>query len=236
MSATTASMADIPEGGSIHTVVPATDGPAVRVADRWLIAGAVVCGTALLSPIGLVIIAIGFVKIARARKTGEFVRPSAVTLFGIFALVDAACNFLGWSLDLWAHDTLLVQWSLTSWGRFVDGAYYLDYNHLWAGGSAAAGEKSWQVFSCVGFFPARAVAAYGFIKLKRWGYRWMVITSWAYVMLWLGYVVNMIVNFPDRFGASLFGVTGWWVFDVWYMTPFLMIPWLYALDRRRWSR
>jgi hypothetical protein len=52
----------------------------------------------------------------------------------------------------------------------------------------------------------------------------------------LGYLVNMLANFPDRFGASVFGVIGWWVFDIWYMTPFVLLPWLYALDKRRWCR
>ena len=66
--------------------------------------------------------------------------------------------------------------------------------------------------------------------------RWMIITTWAYVTSWLGYMVNMVVNLPDRFGSSVFGVTGWWVFDICYMTPFLTLPWLYAIDRRRWSR
>ncbi|MGO9032062.1 hypothetical protein [Mycobacterium sp.] len=46
-------------------------------------------------------------------------------------MVDAAANFLGWSLDLWAHDTRIVQWGLTGWGRLADAAYYLDYNSLW---------------------------------------------------------------------------------------------------------
>jgi hypothetical protein len=219
-----------------YRAVPESDGPVVRAADRWLITGAVLAGSLIFSLIGLIVIGIGFIKTARARASGEFVRPFAVTLFGMFAMVDAAANFIGWSLDLWAHDARIVQWGLTGWGRLADAAYYLDYNSLWTGGSAAAGEKSWEVFCILGVFPARLVAAYGFIKLKRWGYRWMVITSWAYVMLWLGYIVNMVVNFPDRFGASVFGVTGWWVFDIWYMTPFLTLPWLYALDRRRWSR
>jgi hypothetical protein len=154
----------------------------------------------------------------------------------MFVMVDAAANFVGWSLDLWAHDTRVVQWAFTGWGRLVDGAYFLDYNSLWAGGSAAAGEKSWEVFCILGIFPARMAAAYGFIKLKRWGQRWMIITSWAYLMLWGGYIVNMVVNFPERFGVSVYGVTGWWVFDIWYMTPFLTLPWLYALDKRRWNR
>jgi len=219
-----------------YRMVPDTDGPVVTAADRWLITGAVLAGSLILSPIGLVVIAIGFVKMARAKSSGEFVRPAAVTLFGMFAMVDAAANFVGWSLDLWAHDTRLVEWGLTGWGRLFDGAYYLDYNSLWAGGAAAAGEKSWEFFCILGLFPARLVAAYGFIKLKRWGYRWMIITSWGYMMCWLGYLVNMVVNFPERFGSTAFGVTGWWVFDIWYMTPFLTLPWLYALDRRRWSR
>jgi hypothetical protein len=219
-----------------HRVVPEQDGPVVKAADRWLITGAVLAGSLLFSPIGLIVIAIGFVKMAKAKTSGEFVRPGAVTLFGMFAMVDAAANFVGWSLDFWAHDARIVEWAFTGWGRLVDAGYYLDYNSLWAGGAAAAGEKSWEVFCILGVFPARLVAAYGFIKLKRWGYRWMIITSWAYMMLWLGYMVNMVVNFPERFGSSVFGVTGWWVFDIWYMTPFLTLPWLYALDRRRWCR
>jgi hypothetical protein len=219
-----------------HRVVPEQDGSVVKAADRWLITGAVLAGSLLFSPIGLIVIAIGFVKTAKAKASGEFVRPGAVTLFGMFAMVDAAANFVGWSLDFWAHDARIVEWAFTGWGRLVDAGYYLDYNSLWAGGAAAAGEKSWEVFCILGVFPARLVAAYGFIKLKRWGYRWMIITSWAYMMLWLGYMVNMVVNFPERFGSSVFGVTGWWVFDIWYMTPFLTLPWLYALDRRRWCR
>lgn len=221
---------------STYRTVPETDGPVVKAADRWLITGAVLAGSMIFSLIGLVVITIGFIKTARAKTSGEFVRPFAVTLFGMFTMVDAGCNFVGWSLDLWAHDARIVQWGITGWGRLFDGAYYLDYNSLWMGGAAAAGEKSWEVFAILCVFSARLVAAYGFIKLKRWGYRWMIITSWVYVMLWLGYVVNMVVNFPDRFGPAVFGVTGWWVYDIFYMTPFLTLPWLYALDKRRWSR
>ena len=204
----------------------ATSHKPVKSADRWLITGAVLLGSMIFSPIGLIVLAIGFLKSSRARRAGEFVRPTAVTLFGMFAMCDAAGSAVGWSLDIWAHDTRLVQWGLNGWGRLVDGAYYLDYNSLPLGGAAGAGEKSWIVFCVLAVFPARMVAAYGFLKLKRWGY----------VFLWLGYLVNMLSNFPERNGASVFGVTGWWVFDVWYMTPFVLLPWLYALDKRRWCR
>ena len=94
-------------GQMAFRAVPDKDGPVVTAADRWLITGAVLAGSLILSPIGLVVIAIGFVKMARAKNSGEFVRPAAVTLFGMFAMVDAAANFVGWSLDLWAHDQAL---------------------------------------------------------------------------------------------------------------------------------
>jgi hypothetical protein len=97
--------------------VPDRDGPVVTAADRWLITGAVLTGSLLFGPIGLVVIAIGFVKMARAKKSGEFVRPAAVTLFGMVAMVDAAANFVDWSLDLWAHDIRIVEWAFTGWRR-----------------------------------------------------------------------------------------------------------------------
>ena len=57
-------------------------------ADRWLLAGALCCGTIMLGPLGLILIAVGLGKLHRARRLGEWVRPTAVTVFGMFALVD----------------------------------------------------------------------------------------------------------------------------------------------------
>ena len=37
-------------------------------------------------------------------------------------------------------------------------------------------------------------------------------------------------------GGSLNGVTGWWIFNIFYMTPFLTLPWLYAVSRQKWNR
>lgn len=99
--------------------VPQEDASLVQTADRWLVTGAVLTGSLIFSPIGLVVIAIGFIKTAKAKGSGAFVRPAAVTLFGMFAMVDAAANFLGWSLDVWAHDSRIVQWAFTGWGRLV---------------------------------------------------------------------------------------------------------------------
>src|SRR5262245_34268280 len=74
-------------GSTTRRLVPDEDAPVVKAPDRWLITGAVLAGSLLLSPIGLVVIAIGFLKSARAKASGEFVRLAAVTLFGMFAMV-----------------------------------------------------------------------------------------------------------------------------------------------------
>jgi len=190
----------------------------------------------MLGPLGLILIAVGLVRLRRARRLGEWVRPTAVTVFGMFALVDASINFVGWSLDMLAHDTHMLQTMSSGFGRMIDGGYYYHYNSTWLGGVSDRAEKSFAMFAVFMIFPARIVSAWAFIKLRRWGYRWMIITGWAYVFLWTGYLSNLLLNFPDRFGNSLYGVTGWWIFDIFYMTPFLTLPWLYALNRRRWNR
>lgn len=205
-------------------------------ADRWLLAGAICCGTVVLGPIGLLLIAVGLVKLHRARRSGELARPMAVTVFGVFALVDACINMVGWSLALYAHDTYILQTMSFGFGRMLDGGYYQDYQFGWLGGVSDRAERSFALLSVAMIFPARMVAAWAFIKMRRWGFRWMILTGWAYVFLWTGYLTNLLLNFPDRLGNSLYGVTGWWVFNIFYMTPFLTLPWLYALNRRRWNR
>ncbi|MEB4210613.1 hypothetical protein [Mycobacterium sp. 94-17] len=210
--------------------------PLVDDADRWLLSGALCCGTVVLAPIGLVLIVVALRKLTRARTAGEVVRPAAVTIFGVFSMVDASINFVGWSMDLFSHNTHLLQTMSRGFGRFIDGGYYFDYNSTWLGGVFDDGEKSMASMAVFMIFPARIIAAWAFIKLKRRGHRWMVLTSWCYVLLWTAYMANLLQNFPNRLGNTLFGVTGWWVFDIFYMTPFLTLPWLYALDRRRWNR
>jgi hypothetical protein len=220
----------------VNPAAHSTGTPRSDKADRWLLAGALCCGTIMLGPLGLILIAVGLSKLHRARQLGEWARPIAVTVFGMFALVDASINFVGWSLDIFAHNTHMLQTMSGGFGRMIDGGYYYHYNSTWLGGVSDRAEKSFAMFAVFMIFPARIVAAWAFIKLRRWGYRWMILTGWAYVFLWTGYLSNLLLNFPDRFGNSLYGVTGWWIFDIFYMTPFLTLPWLYALNRRRWNR
>ncbi|MEB4212162.1 hypothetical protein [Mycobacterium sp. 94-17] len=208
---------------------------AVDRADRWLLAGTLCCGSIVLAPAGLVLLLIGTVKLHRARSLG-WVRPLAVTLIAVFALVDGGINWLGWSLDVFAHDTHVLRAMSTGFGKMIDGGYYWNYNSTHIGGTFDRAEKAMALFSVLCIFPARMAAAWAFLKLRRWGLRWMIITGWAYVFLWVGYLANLMMNFPHRFGNTLYGVTGWWVFDIFYMTPFIQLPWLYALDKRRWNK
>jgi hypothetical protein len=183
-----------------------------------------------------VILIVGVYLLKRAKDAGEDVRPLAVTVFGVFSIVDAATNFLGWSIDTFAHDTHLGQVFMNGFGRLIDGGYYIHYNDLLLGGTGVAGEKSWQIFCVFGVFPLRIVAAWGFMKMKRWGFDMMLITCWMYAVFWFGYILNISVDFENRMGATVFGVVGWWVFDVWYITPFVILPWMYAVNRRKWNR
>jgi hypothetical protein len=208
---------------------------AVDKADRWLLAGSLLCGTVVLAPIGLIVIIVGMAKIHRAGKLG-WIRPLSVSLLAVFALVDGGINWLGWSLDIFANQTHVLRAMGTGFGRLVDGGYYVNYNSSPVGGIADTGEKAMALFSVLCIFPARSAAAWAFLKMKRWGLTWMIITGWAYIFLWIGYLFNILMHFPDRMGSSLFGVTGWWVFDIFYLTPFIQLPWLYALDARRWNR
>lgn len=221
--------------------IPANDGavsatPLSDNADKWLLAGALCCGTVILGPFGLILIAVSLVKLRSARRLGEHSRPMAVTVFGIFALVDAAINFVGWSLAIYAQSTHMLQVMSWGFGRMVDGGYYHDYGSGWLGGLADPAEKSLAIVSVIMIFPARMAAAWAFIRLKRWGLRWMILTGWAYILLWIAYLTNLLLSFPDRLGITLYGITGWWVFNIFYMTPFLTLPWMYALNRRRWNR
>lgn len=219
-------------------LVPDPQNPADLVAeraDRMLLAGTLLCGSIILAPVGLFVLGWGFIRLRAARQLG-WARPLAVSLIAVFAMVDGGVNWLGWSLDVFAHDTHVLQAMSTGFGKMIDGGYYWQYNSTHIGGTFDRAEKSMALFSVLCIFPARMASAWAFLKLKRWGLRWMIITGWAYVFLWVGYLGNLIMNFPYRFGNTLYGVTGWWIFDIYYMTPFIQLPWLYALDKRRWNR
>src|ERR1700757_5000622 len=100
---------------------------AMQKADVWLLVGSITCGTVVLAPIGLAIIIAGMVKLRRAGQLG-WVRPMSVSLLAVFALVDGGINWIGWSLDVFANHTHVVQAMGTGFGKLIDGGYYVNYN------------------------------------------------------------------------------------------------------------
>jgi hypothetical protein len=49
----------------------------------------------------------------------------------------------------------------------------------------------------------------------------MIITCWMGVVIWIGYVVNMTMYADVRYAGVVFPVIGWWLYDIFYITPFV---------------
>ena len=204
---------------------------AQRRADLWMMSGAVLMGAAILGLIGLPLFLRGVYLQVQAQKSGLSVRPTMVTLVGYLVALDAALNSFGWSLDMIANHTLLARVFLTTWGNMFDAGYFWHYNELWIGGATAPGEKAWEIGLLPIVFCMRLAAAIGFLQMKRWGHQWLIVTCWFGVVIWVGYVANMTVFADLRYTGVVFPVWGWWLFDIFYITPFLAIPYLHSVNR-----
>ncbi|CAJ1509728.1 hypothetical protein [[Mycobacterium] burgundiense] len=204
---------------------------AQRQADKWLISGSLLIGTAALGIFGLPLFLRGVWLLRRAHRNGLTVRPMLVTLLGYCVIVDAAINTVGWALDLVGHHTLLARVLLNGWGNMFDAGYFWHYNELWVGGATAPGEKALEVGFILTVFTMRIAAGIGFLQMKRWGHQWMVITCWMGVVIWIVYVINMTMFADVRYAGVVFPVVGWWLYDIFYITPFLAIPYLHSVNR-----
>ena len=78
---------------------------AQRQADKWLISGSILIGTAALGIFGLPLFLRGVWLLRKAQREGLTVRPMLVTLIGYLVIIDAAINTVGWALDLVANHT-----------------------------------------------------------------------------------------------------------------------------------
>lgn len=204
---------------------------AQRQADRWLITGAMLLGTMILGFIGIFVFLRGLSLQVKAQQEGLTMRPTMVTLIGYLVAIDAAINSFGWALDLFAHHTLLTRVVMTAWGNFFDGGYFWHYNEWFVGGNAAPGEKSWEFALVTVVFTMRIAAAIGFLQMKRWGHQWLIVTCWFGVVIWVGYIANMTLYADVRFANIVMPVVGWWLFDIFYISPFLAIPYLHSVNR-----
>jgi hypothetical protein len=204
---------------------------AQRQADRWLISGTILMGTAILGIFGLPLFLRGLFLQRAAQHKGLSVRPIIVTLIGYMVMLDGALNTFGWAIDLLANHTLVSRIFLPTWGNMFDGGYFWHYNELPVGGAGAPGEKAWEVLGIFVVFPMRIAACIGLLQMKRWGHQWTILTCWTGVLMWVGYVANMTVYADIRYEAVVFPVIGWWLYDIFYITPFVSLPFLHTVNR-----
>ena len=158
-----------------------------------------------------------------------------VTLIGYLVLIDGCLNSLGWALDLVANHTLINRVLMVGWGNMFDAGYFWHYNELWVGGAAGPGEKAYVAGLIFTVFSMRVAAAIGFLQMKRWGHQWMIVTCWMGVVIWCAYVFNMTMFADVRYAGVVFPVIGWWLYDIFYITPFLAIPYLHTVNREIFS-
>jgi hypothetical protein len=205
--------------------------------DVLYIVGCLVCGTWVLGPLGGAILVYGLILMRRAQRAGADIRPWAITLVGGFILVDTSVNMYAWGFDLFpAHDTVIGRSLWVDYGRLVDGAYILHHNATAFGGVADHGEKSVQFAMVVMSMPIKLAACFGFLKRKKWGLQWMIISYWMYFLIWLIYLPNMIMDFPLRYGASSTGVVGFWLLvNVPFLGPLVLLPYLHTLQADDWE-
>jgi hypothetical protein len=204
---------------------------AQRHADRWLTAGGVLIGSAALGVLGLPFFLRGLWLLQQARRNGLVVRPMIVTVVGYLVIIDAAINSVGWALDLVANHSLLSRLLLNGWGYMFDAGYFWHFNEMWLGGAAGPSEIAMEVGFILTVFTMRIAAAIGFLQMKRWGHQWMIVTCWSGVVIWCTYVFNMTLYADVRYAGTIFPVVGWWIYDIFYITPFLAIPYLHTVNR-----
>jgi hypothetical protein len=208
---------------------------AQREADRWLIGGTILMGTAVLGLFGLPLFLRGLALQRKAHLEGLTVRPIIVTLIGYMVMLDAALNTFGWAIDLLANHTFASRIFLPTWGNMFDAGYFWHYNELGVGGAGAPGEKAWEVLGIFVVFPMRIAACIGFLQMKRWGHQWLILTCWTGVLMWVGYVANMTMYADIRYSGVVFPVVGWWLYDIFYITPFVALPYLHTVNREIFS-
>lgn len=204
--------------------------------DRQILIGSVLIGTWILVIPGIYLLVKAYRLFKAGKLEGRSLTPAGITLVAMLCLIDGWLNYLYWGADLFfAHDTMLIKTALNSVGKLWDGAYYLGYNTTAAGGLAVASEKGFEIVSVLVMYPLRIVAAYGFMKMRRWGLTYMLVSSWMYTFFWVMYLAVLTHQFNWRFPDTAWGIVGWWIMDIWYLYPMLLVPYLHVLNRRRFA-
>ncbi len=205
--------------------------PELRRADRHLMTANVLAGTCLLAPLAIPSLVISFRSLNGLARAGRLVRPWTVTLVAVFTMIDSGINFWGWSLDIFAHDVNLIAAFHNLWGKVAEGGYYIDYNSTPIGGYGNPADKMLAIFGLTFAYPIRMAAAWGFLKMKRWGLQAMVMSTFLHMAFLVTYVAMYCLQFPLAAGSSLFGPLGFWAIVGPMTSSFVTLPYLITLRR-----
>ncbi|MDB5700758.1 MAG: hypothetical protein JWL66_957 [Sphingomonadales bacterium] len=206
--------------------------------DPLILLGSSLCGTMVLGFIGIIPLLYVLVKERQYLREGTNLRAISVTFIGLLCFQDGFANLLSYSLDTWASHTVIGKTFLVhGYGRHFDMAWVNNYNEGLIPGVKDTAEKSWQLVCIFILFPLRVVATWAFIQMKSWGLHFLRITSWLYLLVWIGYLCSLTIDSSWRMHNSDLGVIGWWVFNF----PFTFVPpltlvYLYTIDDRYWNR
>lgn len=212
------------------------DAPEMRKADWLLLVAVALLGTTIFGAVGVPILILALWRLNRIAKNRQLVRPWSVTLIAIAVMLDASPNFFGWGLDLFpAHDVPLAGSNLWGWGKLAEGSNYIDYNSTPLGGIENPAVKTIEMWGVLLMYPMRIAAAWGFLRMKRWGLQAMIYSSFFHMAFWVGYLTLYCIQFEVEAGASLFGPVGFWAIALPMSSCFVELPYLLMVNRRWFS-
>jgi len=201
-----------------------------RNADIYLLSGLFLLGSGGFI-FGAVLFVIAMRKLKRMERDGYPVRPHMVTLIAAAMLIDSFGNCLGWSMDFLSNNSWLGRYFMMTWGAFVEGGYFWQYNSMLVGGNSFPGEKAWEAVTVYFMMCIRIAACIGLLSMKRWAFRWMVISCWLGIAWLVGYLANYTIYAEARFSGVLWPVYGIWIFAIPYCYPMVVLPWLYTVNK-----
>lgn len=214
----------------------ALDVAAQKKADVWILVGCLLCGTQIVGPFGTIPLIYGLMENWRLVKERRTDRPWSVVIIGTFSLIDATLNTLPWAANLLAFKSVLIESFMYGYGRIADATYFTAYNSRAFGGVSSTTEIMWQITSEAMLFPMRIAASIAFMSMRTWGLHFMKLTSWMYVFLWVGYAATLSLEFDQRLRTPDLPVLGWWLYNMFYFTPMLTLPYFYTVNKARWNR
>ena len=208
--------------------------------ERLFFLGVLLMGTVFAGPLGLPLVIWGALQTRAARRLGAIPSiPWHVALVGGFTIGDAAANFLGWSIEMFAGRAIITHTAMFIYGTVFDGGYLHGVNttqlgDIVLGGVNSPGEKALIIGAVLVVWPCRLAAAWGFMKAKPWALGWMITSTWMLLVFWVIWVSNAVFDTENRYDTYM-GVVGWFVFNgVYIVGPILMVPYLYLVDHRPW--